>query len=57
MLRHAIRQSNGGDQINFSLHVRNDNRAGTPPLVPLKAICNGGDDGEATITVLLPDED
>ena len=57
MLRLAIWRSSGGDQIKFSLHVRNDNSAGTPPLVALKAICNGGDDGEPTITVLLPDED
>ena len=57
MLRHAIRQSDGGDYIRFSLHVRNDNKAGTPPLVTLKALCGPGDDAEAVITVLELDED
>ena len=57
MLRDAIRKSSGGAQINFSLHVRNDNSAGTPPLVPLKAICGPGDDAAPVITVLELDED
>lgn len=46
-----------GEQMRFSLHVRNDNRQGTPPLVALKAVCGPGDDGEPVITIMLPDED
>ena len=57
MLRHAIRRSGGGEQVNFGVHVRNDNSAGTPPLVALKAMCGPGDNGEPVITVMLPDED
>lgn len=57
MLRHAIRRSGGGSLIHFSLHVRNDNSAGTPPLVHLKALCGPGDEAEPVITVMLPDED
>jgi hypothetical protein len=30
----------------FPVHVRNDNRERTPPLVRLKAVCGPGDDGE-----------
>ena len=57
MLRQAIRSSRTGDYLRFQLHVRNDNRAGMPPLVTLKAICGPGDDAEPVITVMLPDED
>jgi hypothetical protein len=41
----------------FKLHVRNDNREGTPPLVTLKAHCGPGDDRAAVVTIMLPDED
>ena len=43
--------------MSFAVHVRNDNRERTPPLVRLKALCGPGDDAEPVITVLLPDED
>ena len=43
--------------IIFRLHVRNDNRERTPPLVTLKAICGPGDDPAPVITIMLPDED
>jgi hypothetical protein len=43
--------------IMFRLHVRNDNRERTPPLVTLKAICGPGDDPAPVITIMLPDED
>jgi hypothetical protein len=44
--------------VRFGVHVRNDNREGTPPLVRrLKAVCGPGDDGEPCITVMLPEED
>jgi hypothetical protein len=51
-LRHAQ-----GALVRFALHVRTDNREGTPPLVRLKAVCGPGDEGEPVLTVLLPDED
>jgi hypothetical protein len=43
-------------ELTFGVHVRNDNRDGTPPLVRLKAVCGPGDQGEPVITVMLPDE-
>ncbi len=58
MLRCAARRTNGS-QMTFRLHVRNDNRDRTPPLVTLKAVCGALDidDPQPAITVLLPDED
>jgi hypothetical protein len=43
--------------IYFRLHVRNDNRNRTPPLVTLKAICGPDDDGAPCVTILMPEED
>jgi hypothetical protein len=58
MLRFAIRGSSpGAQEVRFGVHVRNDNRDSTPPLVRLKALCGPGDDGELVITVMMPDED
>jgi len=45
------------DRFFFRVHVRNDNREGTPPTVLLEAVCGPGDEGEPVITVQLPDED
>jgi hypothetical protein len=56
LLACAARQ-NGGRVLPFALHVRNDNREGTPPLVRLKAVSGRGDGGEPVITVMTPDED
>ena len=58
MLRMAARQTSG-PQMRFRLHVRNDNRRGTPPLVTLKAECGSldVDDPRPAITVMLPEED
>ena len=56
MLRCAIGRSSGAE-VRFGVHVRNDNRDRTPPLVRLKAVSGPGDDGEPVITVMLPDED
>src|SRR4051794_20666265 len=39
LLRCAIAR-HSGDLIRFAVHVRNDNREGTPPLVQLKAECS-----------------
>jgi hypothetical protein len=57
LLRCAIGQSNSGPEVRFGVHVRNDNRERTPPLVRLKALCGPGDEGEPCVTVMLPDED
>lgn len=58
LLRHAIAtSSSGGDRVDFAVHVRNDNREGTPPLVSLYALCGPGDDAEPVVTVMLPHED
>jgi len=45
--------------MRFQLHVRNDNRDRTPPLVTLKAVCGPRDidDPAPAITVMLCDED
>ena len=58
MLRCAARRTSG-PQMLFGLHVRNDNRDRTPPLVNLKAMCGSRDidDPQPAITVMLPDED
>src|SRR5262249_18259243 len=37
LLRWAIGRSGGGAEVRFGVHVRNDNRERTPPLVRLKA--------------------
>ncbi len=43
----------------FRLHVWNDNRDRTPPLVTLKAVCGPRDIGDPTpaISIMLRDED
>jgi hypothetical protein len=43
--------------VRFRVHVRNDNRERTPPLVALKAVCGPGDQAEPVVTVMMPDED
>jgi hypothetical protein len=45
-----------GAEVRFGVHVRNDNRERTPPLVWLKALCGPGDQGEPVLTVMLPEE-
>jgi hypothetical protein len=56
LLRFAIRGQDGPD-VRFGVHVRNDKRDRTPPLVRLKALCGPGDQGEPVLTVMLPEED
>jgi hypothetical protein len=56
MLRFAIRTGDGGSELRYHLHVRNDNREGDPPLVELKAVCGPDDDGSPCITVMNPEE-
>jgi len=57
MLRCAIARQEGERVVPFAVHVRNDNRESTPPLVRLKALCGPGDEGEPVLTVMLPEED
>jgi hypothetical protein len=58
MLGWAIRGSSGGArEVRFGVHVRNDNRHRTPPLVRLKAVCGPGGRGESLVTVMVPGED
>ncbi len=56
MLRCSIRKSKGRE-VRYGVHVRNDKRERTPPLVQLKALCGPGDDAAPVITIMLPDED
>lgn len=58
MLRCAAGRTSGPHML-FGLHVRNDNRDRTPPIVNLKAVCGPRDidDPQPAITVMLPDED
>lgn len=44
LLRHAIVRSTGGQQVNFTVGVQNDERP--PQPVRLKALCGPGDSGE-----------
>jgi hypothetical protein len=53
MLRCAIARQGGGRVVAFALHVRNDNRDRTPPLLRLRAVCGPGDHGEPVITIDL----
>jgi hypothetical protein len=46
-----------GSEVIYGLHVRNDNRDGTPPLVRLKSVCGPDDDASPCITIVLPYED
>jgi hypothetical protein len=43
--------------VRFGVHVRNDNRDRTPPLVRVRAVCGPGDQGKPVIAVMLPEED
>ena len=56
MLRCAIRRASG-PEVRYGVHVRNDRRERTPPLVRLKALCGPGDDAAPVITIMLPEED
>jgi hypothetical protein len=57
MLHWEVARPAGGRQVPFALHVRNDSREGTPPLVRLRAVCGPGDRGGPVLTVPLPGED
>lgn len=57
MLRCAIGRDVGKTVLTFALHVRQDNKERTPPLVRLKAMCGPGDNAEPVITIMMPGED
>jgi hypothetical protein len=57
LLACAIRRGSVGPAARFGVHVRDDNREGTPPLVRLKAVCGPGDKGEPVVAVMMPEED
>jgi hypothetical protein len=57
LLRLAAAQGGARPEVLFGVHVCNDDREGTPPLVRLKALCGPGDQGEPVVTVMMPDED
>jgi hypothetical protein len=56
LLACAVRRGAGGPEVRFAVHVRNDNRERTPPLVWLRAVCSPGDRGEPVVTVMLTEE-
>jgi hypothetical protein len=43
--------------VPIALHVRNDNRERTPPLMRLKAVAGPVHDGAPCVTAMLPEED
>ena len=56
ILRVSLRQSRDGREVRFApLFIRRPGSA--PEAVALRAVSGPGDEGEATITILLPDED
>jgi hypothetical protein len=57
MLACTVRRGGSGSAVRFGVHVHNDDRDRTPPLVRLKALCGPGDQGEPVVTVMLPEED
>jgi hypothetical protein len=55
MLRLGISRNRSESSFLFELYVVTESVR--PSLVQLRAVVDGGDDGEPVITVLLPDED
>jgi hypothetical protein len=55
MLRCAMAATQTGCQLEFSVFVLNTPQR--PQCVRMKAVCGPGDDGNAVITIMLPDED
>lgn len=50
------RGANAGAELLFELHVQND-PAGEPQPVTLKAVCGPNDDHSPCLTIMLPNED
>lgn len=58
MLYLACRRSAGESSLKFRLYViPRDGHSRKPRQIELKAVIGGGDNGEAVITVMLPNED
>ena len=57
LLRQAALSGPSGSETRFAVHVRQDDREGTPLLVRLKGVCGPGDHAEPVVTVMMPDED
>ena len=58
MLYLACRRRAGESSLKFRLYViPRDGHSRKPRQVELKAVIGGGDNGEAVITVMLPNED
>jgi hypothetical protein len=57
VLRLAVGRSEGGQEVRFGAHVRNDDWERTPPMVRLKAVSGPDDDGSPGIMVMLAAED
>jgi hypothetical protein len=55
MLRCGIAESEERAGLRFKLYVANE--PGWPKPVTLKAVVHGGDQGEPTISIMLPEED
>lgn len=55
-LRAAVLTSKGGQEVHFTVTVRNDHDA-DPQMVQLKSCVILGDQGEPVLTVMTPDED
>lgn len=55
VLLFAIRKNRGGSQVNFT--VAFENEEGKLTDQKLKAVVSGGDQGEAVITIMFPNED
>jgi hypothetical protein len=55
MMKFGIAKHRSESSFLFQLYVVTDSI--DPSQVELRAVCDGGDDGEPVITVLLPDED
>jgi hypothetical protein len=56
LLACGLRGGSGGPEVPFGVHVRNDNRNRTTPLVRLKALCSPADQSEPVVTSMLPDQ-
>lgn len=56
MLKHCIRQGQGGDRVDFWVMVDPDGQ-GHHKRVNLYSLCGPGDNGEPVVTILLPGED
>jgi len=58
MLRFSYKRFKNESKVMYRLYVvSHDRQAVKPSFVTLKAVIGGGDNGEAVITIMLPNED